>query len=62
MNGGVINEHAALGHHLLDMAQAQRICHVPAYAGEHHINRVMHPLDYLAQRLDHRLSRVLVIA
>jgi hypothetical protein len=41
MNGGVINEHTALGHHLLDMAQAQRIRHVPAYAGEHHLQRVI---------------------
>jgi hypothetical protein len=32
------------------------------YAGEHHLQRLMQPLDQLAQRLDHHLRRVLVIA
>jgi hypothetical protein len=34
---------------------AQRIRHVPAYARQHHLQRVMHPLDHLAQCRDHHL-------
>jgi hypothetical protein len=55
MHGGVIDEHAALGHHLLDVAQAQRICAIPAHAHEHHFQWVVQPLDDLAQSVDHRL-------
>ena len=46
----VINEHAPLGHHLFDVAQAQRVGRVP---GQHHLQRIVHPLDHLAQFLDH---------
>jgi hypothetical protein len=54
MNRGVINEHAALGHHFFDVTQAQRVRCVPAHADQHHLQRIVHPLDYLAQRLDHQ--------
>ena len=53
MDSGVIDEHASLGPHLFDVAQAQRIGRVPVHADQHHLDRVMQPLDHLAQRLDH---------
>jgi hypothetical protein len=49
MNGGVINENAALLHHFLHMAQAQWIDDVPTNAGKHHIKRVVQPLQDLDQ-------------
>ena len=52
MNRGVIDEQAALGHHLFDLAQAQRVGRVPANAHPHHLQRIVQPLDHLAQRLD----------
>jgi hypothetical protein len=61
MNGSVIDEHATLDHHLLDVAQAQWIRHVPAYAREHHFQRVMQPPDHRAQGLDYRLPHVLCL-
>ncbi|MET3124827.1 hypothetical protein AAKU67_004449, partial [Oxalobacteraceae bacterium GrIS 2.11] len=30
----------------LDMAKTQRIGCVPAHAGQHHFERIMHSLDY----------------
>ena len=54
MDGGVIDEHTSLGHHLFDVAQAQRVGCVPANAHQHHLQRIVHPLDYLAQCLDHQ--------
>lgn len=52
MDGGVINDNAALGHHFLNVPQAQRIGRVPANTREHHLQRVVHPLDHLTQSLD----------
>jgi hypothetical protein len=57
MHRGVIDHNAALGHHLLNMAQAQRVRRVPPHAHQHHLDRVVKPLEYLAQRLDHHLLR-----
>ena len=37
MHGGVIDDHAALGHHFLNVAQAQRVSGMPAHAREHHL-------------------------
>lgn len=54
MNSGVINADTALLHHFLDVPQAQRIGRVPAHAGEHHIQRIVHALDHLLQGFDHR--------
>jgi hypothetical protein len=34
----MIHHHAAAGHHLLDVAEAQRIGHIPTHAGEHPAN------------------------
>ena len=44
MNRGVIDNHAALGHHLFHVAQAQRVGRVPAHADQHHLQRTVHPL------------------
>ena len=54
VDGGVIDEDAALGHHLLDVTKAQRIGGVPACADQHHFHGVVQPLDDLAKRVDHR--------
>jgi len=61
MNRGVINAHATLGHHLLDVAQALRVGNVPAHAHQHHLDRIVHPLDDLAQRVGHRHQRFALI-
>jgi hypothetical protein len=53
VHGGVIDTHTALGHDLLDVTQAQLICSVPAHAHQHYFQRVVHPLDHLAQRFNH---------
>ena len=60
VHGGVIDGYAALGHHLLDVTQAQRIGCVPAHAREHHLQRVVPPLDHLAQCREHHRSRPVV--
>jgi hypothetical protein len=54
MDGRVINDNATFGHHLLNVPQAQRIGRVPAHAGKHHFQRVVHALDHLIQGFDHR--------
>jgi hypothetical protein len=51
---GQIDFDAAFGHHFLDMAKAKRIGHVPTYAGQHQVQRIVQPLQYLAQRVSHR--------
>ena len=52
MNRRVV-DNTPLGHHLFDVAQARRTGRVPANAHQHHLQRVVHPRDQLAQRLDH---------
>ena len=54
MDGGVIDGHAALGHHLFDVTQAQGVGCVPTHADQHHLQRVVQPPDHFAQFLDHR--------
>src|SRR5450830_1865704 len=49
MHGGVVNENTPLLHHLLDMAQAQRVGNIPAHANQHHFQRVVEPLENFAQ-------------
>ena len=41
MNRDVINDHAALLHHLLYAAQVQRVGHIPAHAHHHQFDQVM---------------------
>lgn len=50
---GVIDENCALGHHLLDLAKTQWISGVPPNAHQHHLQRLVQPLNQAAQRLDH---------
>ncbi|MGF6960911.1 hypothetical protein QFZ97_006867 [Paraburkholderia youngii] len=37
MNRRMIDRNPALGHHLFEMTQAQRIGHVPPNAQQHHV-------------------------
>ena len=48
LHGRVINEYTAILHHLLDVAQAQRVGHVPAHAGQHYFKSVVQPFESLA--------------
>ena len=45
----MVNLHAALFHHFLELAVADRIRHVPAHAPQDHL-----PLKMAALELDHR--------
>jgi len=47
MHGRVIDGHAALGHHLFEVAQTQGIGGVPAHAHQHDLQREVQPLDHL---------------
>jgi hypothetical protein len=38
VNRGVIDQHPALGHHLLDVAQAQRVGRAPAHAHQPNVD------------------------
>ncbi len=50
MDGGVVDLHATLGHHLLEISQTQRVSGVPTHANQHHLQREVQPLDHAAQR------------
>ena len=50
VDGGLIDEDAALGHHLLDVTKAQRIGGVPACADQHHFHGVVQPFEKLLRR------------
>jgi len=50
MHSGVVDLHATLGHHLLEISQAQRVGGVPTHAHQHHLQREVQPFDYAAQR------------
>ncbi|EUC12101.1 transposase Tn3 family protein [Burkholderia sp. BT03] len=39
MHGGMVNQNSSLGHHLLEVAQTQRIRNIPAHAEKHYIKR-----------------------
>lgn len=49
MHRGMVDDHPAFGHHLLDIAKAQRVGSPPAHALQHDLERVVQSLDYLAQ-------------
>ena len=53
MRRGVIDEDPALGHHLLDVSKAQRVCRVPMHANQQRYERVVHLLNHSAQRFAH---------
>ncbi len=46
MYGGVTDHHAALSHHLFQVAQAQAIGRVPANAHQHDLKRIVQPLEH----------------
>jgi hypothetical protein len=48
MHGGVIHENTTLLHHLLDVAKAQGVGHIPAHAGQHHFQRIVKPFENFA--------------
>jgi transposase InsO family protein len=59
MNREVIHENAPLLHHLLDVAQAQRISRIPTHAGEHHLKLIVQPFEDLAQgAVDQTLAEI----
>jgi len=49
MYRSVFNENITLLHHLLYVAQAQRIGHTPTHARHHHFERIVKPFEDLAQ-------------
>ena len=48
MNGRVVNRDAALGHHLLKIAQAQIVSQVPPHAEQDHGSIKMPALEHAA--------------
>ena len=46
LHGSVVDDDTAFGHHLFQVAQAQRVGRVPAHAQQHDIQRI----EYLAKR------------
>jgi len=49
MNGGVVDQHAALYHHFLQITQAQRVSRIPTYAHQHHLQRKVQALQHPAE-------------
>jgi len=43
----MIDREATLGHHLLQITQAQRIGHVPAHTQQDHVQRMVQALEHL---------------
>ena len=59
MNRDVIHENAPLLHHLLDVAQAQRISHRPVHVRQHHFEGTVKPFEDLAQdAVDQTLAEI----
>ena len=54
MHRCVVDHHAALGHHLVQVAQAQRPRRVPVNTHRHHLDPVVQPLENLGQRIIRR--------
>ena len=57
VNGGMIDEHAALLHHLFEIAQTQPVCDVPPDAQQHDVQWKSQSLDH-ASRIAHKLRQV----
>jgi hypothetical protein len=56
VNGGMIDEQAALSHHLFEIAQTQRVGDIPSHAQQHGV-QWNQPLDH-ASRIAHRQHKV----
>lgn len=54
MHRGVINKDSAFLHHFLQMAKTQWVGSAPTGAHQHHFQRIVQALEYLAQFRDHR--------
>jgi hypothetical protein len=61
VDGRMIDRDLAFGHHFLEIAQAQRVGHVPAHARQDHIKWVMQAFKHAGhgriQRLHQAFSR-----
>ena len=58
MRRRVVDHHAALDHHPLQVAPTQRVRCVPAHAFRHRLDRRLQPLQHLAQRVAHLLRGI----
>jgi hypothetical protein len=56
MNGGMIDEHAALLHHLFQIPQTQGVSDVPSHAQQHDVQGKALPLNHTAEPLHDRLA------
>src|ERR1035437_6409295 len=55
----IVQVDGALLHHLLDVAKAQRVSHIPAHAGEHNLKPIVQPFEDLAQAaVDQTLAEI----
>ena len=61
MHGRMVNRNPSLDHHLLEVAQTQRIRNIPAHAEKDYIKRIVQTLEHLRhswiQVLLHRSDR-----
>ncbi len=59
MNRDMVHQYTALLHHVLDVAQAQRVSDIPAHAGEHHLQRIVQPFEDRVQgAVDQALAEI----
>ena len=59
MHRGVVDKYTALPHHFLDVAKAQRVSHIPAYAREHDFQWVVQSFQDLVQgAVDQTLAEI----
>src|SRR5260370_18051316 len=49
MPGRMVDADGALSHHLLEIPKTERIGHIPSHAQQHHIKRIMKPLQNLGE-------------
>jgi hypothetical protein len=50
----MIDRDPTFAHHLFKIAQAQRVCHVPTHAQQHHVQRIVQPLQHFGYRRTQR--------
>src|ERR1700730_6738424 len=53
----MIDADGALGHHFFKITKTERISHIPSHAQQHHIQRIMKPLQKLGNARSKGLSR-----
>jgi len=52
----VVDAHPALGHHLLEVPQTQRVSRIPTHAHQHHLQRKVQALQHPAEGRIHQLD------